>query len=83
MHEALDDRVRVIVKENGGVSSARNVGIRAASGGYIMFVDPDDCWIKMRVKLFSKQFEILMPKLLLSALNAFRCSMVIIGLQSA
>ena len=36
MHEALDERVRVISKENGGVSSARNAGIRAASGKYIM-----------------------------------------------
>ena len=30
MHQALDERVRVIVKDNGGLSSARNAGIRAA-----------------------------------------------------
>lgn len=34
--------VRLIKKENGGVSSARNVGIEAALGKYIMFVDADD-----------------------------------------
>lgn len=34
--------VRLIQKENGGVSSARNVGIEEASGKYIMFVDADD-----------------------------------------
>lgn len=51
MHEALDDRVRVIVKENGGVSSARNVGIRAANGEYLMFVDPDDCLDKDACKV--------------------------------
>lgn len=37
-----DNRVRPIHKENGGVSSARNVGIEAASGDYIVFVDGDD-----------------------------------------
>ena len=39
---ALDYRLAVIHKENGGVSSARNKGIELASGDYIMFVDPDD-----------------------------------------
>lgn len=37
-----DDRIRVIHKENGGVSSARNVGLDAASGEYVMFLDADD-----------------------------------------
>ncbi len=39
-----DDRIRVIHKQNGGLSSARNAGIEAASGEYITFVDGDD-WI--------------------------------------
>lgn len=34
--------VQLVRKENGGVSSARNVGIERASGKYIMFVDADD-----------------------------------------
>lgn len=37
-----DKRVKPVHKENGGVSSARNVGIEAASGDYIVFVDGDD-----------------------------------------
>ena len=37
-----DARIRVIRKENGGVSSARNAGLKAASGELIGFVDADD-----------------------------------------
>lgn len=37
-----DERVKVIHKKNGGISSARNAGIMAASGEYLAFVDQDD-----------------------------------------
>ena len=37
-----DKRVKVIRKTNGGVSSARNVGIETATGEYVGFVDGDD-----------------------------------------
>lgn len=37
-----DSRIKVIHKENGGVSRARNVGIDQATGEYIAFVDSDD-----------------------------------------
>lgn len=37
-----DSRVKVIHKENGGISSARNAGMDIASGKYIYFCDPDD-----------------------------------------
>lgn len=43
-YSRLDSRFKVIHKKNGGVSSARNVGLDAAEGEYIGFVDPDD-WI--------------------------------------
>lgn len=41
-----DTRVRVFHKENGGVSSARNLGLEYASGEWIMFVDSDD-WLPL------------------------------------
>ena len=37
-----DDRIIVIHKKNGGVSDARNTGIRVASGKYLSFLDADD-----------------------------------------
>lgn len=37
-----DDRIRVIHKDNGGLSSARNCGIEHASSPYLGFVDSDD-----------------------------------------
>ena len=40
-----DARIRVIHKENGGVSLARNVGLEVAQGIYLTFVDSDD-WIE-------------------------------------
>ena len=37
-----DKRVKVIHKKNGGLSDARNYGIEASTGDYIIFVDSDD-----------------------------------------
>lgn len=42
---AQDDRIRVLHKENGGVSSARNLGLRNARGEYISVIDGDD-WVE-------------------------------------
>ena len=40
----LDSRFRYFEKENGGVSSARNLGIECSGGAYITFIDADD-WV--------------------------------------
>lgn len=37
-----DSRIKVIHKENGGLSDARNAGIKVATGEYIAFIDSDD-----------------------------------------
>ena len=39
-----DSRVKVVHKKNGGLSSARNSGIKVATGDYLMFIDSDDYW---------------------------------------
>ena len=41
-YAAKDARIRVIHKENGGLSDARNCGIDVAKGEYLLFVDSDD-----------------------------------------
>lgn len=41
---AKDARIKVIHKQNGGISEARNVGINASSGNYLIFMDSDDYW---------------------------------------
>ena len=37
-----DNRIQVIHKKNGGLSDARNFGVRAATGEYVLFLDSDD-----------------------------------------
>lgn len=41
-----DNRIRVIHKENGGLSSARNAGLDMCRGEYVSFVDSDD-WVEL------------------------------------
>lgn len=41
-----DNRIRVIHKENGGLSDARNAGLKAATGDYVVFADGDDFWME-------------------------------------
>lgn len=49
-----DDRVRLINKANGGVSSARNIGLDNAKGEWVTFCDADDwvgpCWLELFVR---------------------------------
>lgn len=48
-----DNRIKVIHKKNGGLSDARNVGLLAADGDYVMFIDSDDLIVpKMIEKLY-------------------------------
>lgn len=43
-YRVKDQRINVIHKKNGGLASARNVGMHTLTGDYIMFIDSDD-WV--------------------------------------
>lgn len=51
-----DNRIKVVHQKNGGVSSARNTGLRHSTGNYIGFVDPDD-WIDKN--MYERMLEVL------------------------
>lgn len=52
LHSFLDDsRIRFIRKENGGVSSARNLGVRESSAPWIAFIDDDDIWFPEKLEV--------------------------------
>ena len=51
--ERKDPRIKVIHKENGGLSDARNVGIKKVSGDYIIFVDSDDWLHRDMIKILA------------------------------
>ena len=56
-YEAGDARVRVIHKKNGGLSDARNAGMRIAKGEWIYFVDSDD-WLDINAIQKLYQFAV-------------------------
>lgn len=52
-----DKRFKVIHKENGGVSKARNIGMEQAVGKYTLFLDPDDFFHPQLMELCLKAAE--------------------------
>lgn len=67
-----DDRILVIHKENGGVSSARNIGLDIATGDYIAFVDSDD-YIEPRM------YEVMIKQLKHDMSDVVECSANIVN----
>jgi glycosyltransferase involved in cell wall biosynthesis len=54
---SFGDRVKVIVKPNGGVASARNRGVREATGDAIAFLDADDVWHPRKLEIQAAVLE--------------------------
>lgn len=50
-----DGRIRVIHKQNGGLSDARNKGLDAATGEYVVFVDSDDYVVPWFIRTLYEQ----------------------------
>lgn len=56
-HEIIKDLpVNYVWKPNGGISSARNLGISVSKGNFIAFLDVDDRWLKGKLK---RQIEVM------------------------
>ena len=57
-YEKIDSRITVMSKDNGGVSSARNIGLDYANGSFVTFVDSDDFLpLNSLQKMYSKMVE--------------------------
>lgn len=52
-----DSRVRIITQENAGHAVARNVGVAAVKGEYLMFVDSDDALVPYAIEYFVSMIE--------------------------
>jgi len=55
--ESLSLPIKLISKENGGVASARNAGIKEAIGTYIAFLDSDDSWLPTKLEMQVQYLE--------------------------
>lgn len=66
---AQDNRIKVFSQKNGGVSKARNTGLRLAKGEYVMFLDSDDYMLPD------------MCKTMLDVLHSKQADCVICGIQ--
>lgn len=53
-----DNRVKIYSKENGGLSDARNFGVKKSSGNYLMFIDSDDYIDNKMVEIMYKDIKL-------------------------
>lgn len=67
-----DNRFIYLFKENGGLSSARNAGLKVAKGDYIQFLDSDDCIANTKLELSLKHIDLEKSKGVKVAISNFR-----------
>lgn len=68
-YAAIDRRIKVIDVENGGVSKARNLGLKYATGEFVQFVDSDDV------------ISLNMTERLVKAIEAYKTDIVFCGMK--
>lgn len=56
--EKSDKRIILITKENGGVSTARNAGIKTAKSEWVALLDSDDVWLPKKIEEQWKQIQL-------------------------
>lgn len=71
-----DSRIRVIHKKNGGLSDARNVGLKEAKGEYIGFVDGDDY-------IHPQMYEILLKQMVEQQADMVYCDFETVHIEQA
>ena len=70
-YKEKDSRIKIITKENGGLSSARNAGVLAATGKYILFLDSDDLLKENALEILEKKAEELQTDVLYFGAECF------------
>lgn len=67
-----DNRIVVIHKPNGGLSSARNAGIDVATGKYLAFLDSDDQWAEGKLMQLMKEVNLaISPVIIYASTNLY------------
>jgi glycosyltransferase involved in cell wall biosynthesis len=70
--ERYRNKITLITQKNQGVSAARNNGVRASSGEYIAFLDPDDVWLPTKIE---KQVSKMLSD---NQIGLVHCAMIIV-----
>ena len=63
--------IRLICKENGGASSARNIGIKEAKGVFLLFLDSDDFWYSRDCLKILKNVTVNLPDFVMFKMNKY------------
>ncbi len=68
-YSLIDDRIKVISQKNNGPASARNTGVRYATGEFIFFLDADDLIKKNALETLVTKYDQYKPDLVMANFN--------------